>query len=111
MRVQTANERNELETLQRQSTAMRGMRRVGGDMKSREILMGGRYLTKTITVSGIFGPKKTRGLVEVTGQVNAAGLREVKWLTVDGEERKDPTLPRRLPARVFLAEVGKLENA
>lgn len=80
-------------------------------MRSSEIVTGSKYLTRTITVTGhLGGPMKTRGLVEVTGQVNAAGLRDVRWLNRDGLERVDSkgalsSLPKRLPARDFLVEV------
>lgn len=67
--------------------------------------IGKRYLTKTIVVHGLFGPRETRGMVEVTGPRDGSGKWPVRWLKNDGSERVDRFLPRVMQQSFLLAEV------
>lgn len=72
-------------------------------MRASEVRAGREYLTRTITVRGIFGPRKTRG--HVRADAIEGGLVRVTWLRRDGSRRTDARLPEYLRVRQLLTEV------
>lgn len=72
-------------------------------MKAADIRVGGRYLTRAVRISGLFGLRTTRGEVRVEARVG--DRLYVHWLMADGSIRSERGLPVWMAARQLVAEV------
>jgi hypothetical protein len=74
-----------------------------GPLRRSEVQVGHHYLTRDVTIRGVLGNHRTRGVVEVL--VDNGRRYYVQWLMRDGNVRADDRLPKWLLARDLLAEV------